>query len=77
MGAPDAHVFRYWNEGFPQELVDIYLAGRSLDATPGVAHVHARLDPIHWNEIEIRRALTLDEKSRLAMLRGRVRSTGA
>ena len=31
--------------------------------------MHARPDPIYWNEIEIRRALTLDEKSQLAMLR--------
>jgi len=69
VGAPDAHVFRLRNEGFPQELVDIYMAGRAAGATPIAAHVKANPDPIYWDEIESRRSLTPGESAQLAVLR--------
>jgi LuxR family transcriptional regulator/LuxR family quorum-sensing system transcriptional regulator CciR len=69
LGAPDANVFRLRNEGFSQELFDIYMAGRAAGTTPVVAHVRANPEPVYWDEIESRRALTECEKAHVGMLR--------
>lgn len=69
LGAPDAKISRILSDGFSPELIEIYAEGRRKGTTPVVNYVKRNPEPIYWDEIEARRALTPCEKAYLSILR--------
>lgn len=69
VGAPDADVLRIRTDGFSQDLIDIYLAGRRAGTTPVTSYVQQHPAPVYWDEIDRLRELTEGEKAHLAVLR--------
>lgn len=69
LGAPDARTPRILSHGFSPEVLELAAAGRDSGTTPVASYVQQNPDPIYWDEIEGRRALSAREKAHLAIMR--------
>jgi len=71
IGAPDAGVVRFTNDGFADELVQRYLAAREAGHAPLANLAQRRAEPIYWDEIERLKPLTDVERAYVAWMMGK------
>lgn len=69
LGAPDAHLHRISNDGFPEEWVAIYLEARARGATPVAIYAQQNGEPVYWDEIDSLKPLNPAEQAHLSVLR--------
>lgn len=69
MGAPDDTVSRIRNAGFPPEWVEYYFAARQAGTLPITDYARTHGHPVHWDDIETLRDLSLEERGHIAKLR--------